>query len=150
MGYMEELRKIVGQRPLILVGSVVLIINEHDQVLLQQRTNPYGVWGLPGGLMELGESTEETAKREVFEETGLHVNDLSLINIYSGKEYFVQLNNGDQFYSVSAAYWTKTFTGTITVNKNEALNLQFFSFDHLPDRLVKSHFKMINDYMLKH
>lgn len=52
MGYVEELRKIVGHRPLILVGAVVLVINEHGYVLLQQRTEPYGKWGLPGGLME--------------------------------------------------------------------------------------------------
>ena len=55
VGYVEELRKIVGHRPLILVGAVVLIINENGYVLLQ-RTEPYGKWGLPGGLMELSES----------------------------------------------------------------------------------------------
>ena len=42
MGYVEELRKIVGHRPLILVGAVVLIINEHGYVLLQQSTVAYG------------------------------------------------------------------------------------------------------------
>ena len=67
MGYVEELRKIVGHRPLILVGAVVLVINENRYVLLQQRTEPYGKWGLPGGLMELSESPEETAFREVYE-----------------------------------------------------------------------------------
>ncbi len=71
MGYVEELRKIVGHRPLILVGAVVLVINENGYVLLQQRTEPYGKWGLPGGLMELSESPEETAYREVYEETGI-------------------------------------------------------------------------------
>ena len=45
MGYVEELRKIVGHRPLILVGAVVLVINENRYVLLQQRTEPYGKWG---------------------------------------------------------------------------------------------------------
>lgn len=45
MGYVEELRKVVGHRPLILVGAVVLVINENGYVLLQQRTEPYGKWG---------------------------------------------------------------------------------------------------------
>ena len=35
MGYVEELRKIVGHRPLILVGAVVLVINENGYVLLR-------------------------------------------------------------------------------------------------------------------
>lgn len=49
VGYVEELRKIVGHRPLILVGAVVLIINENGYVLLQQRTEPYGKWGYLAG-----------------------------------------------------------------------------------------------------
>src|SRR5699024_2262717 len=79
MGYIEDLRKIVGHRPLILVGSVVIIIDEQGKLLLQQRTFPNGVWGIPGGLMELGESTEDVARREIFEETGLHIGQLHLI-----------------------------------------------------------------------
>ena len=53
MGYVEELRKIVGHRPLILVGAVVLVINEHGYVLLQQRTEPYGKWGCQAGSWSL-------------------------------------------------------------------------------------------------
>ena len=73
MGYIEELRAIVEHRPLILVGSVVIITDSAGRMLLQQRRYPYGVWGLPGGLMELGESVEDTTRREVHEETGLRI-----------------------------------------------------------------------------
>lgn len=54
MEYVKELRAIVGHRPLILPVSVVLIVNENNELLLQHRYD--GGWGLPGGLMELGES----------------------------------------------------------------------------------------------
>jgi 8-oxo-dGTP pyrophosphatase MutT (NUDIX family) len=146
MGYVEELRKIVGHRPLILVGSVVLVLDEQERVLLQQRKEPHGKWGLLGGLMELGESPEETAKREVLEESGLQVKNLSLINVYSGKNYFVKLANGDEFQTVTMAYYTKDYEGILTVNKNEALDLQFFSVNELPDYIVGSHKKMIEEY----
>ncbi|WP_347342956.1 NUDIX domain-containing protein [Lysinibacillus pakistanensis] len=63
------LRQYVGHQPIILPGSAVIILNNANEVLLQKRYE--GGWGLPGGLMELGESLEDTAKREVFEETGL-------------------------------------------------------------------------------
>ena len=54
-------------------------------MLLQKRYD--GGWGLPGGLMELGESLEDTAKREVLEKTGLVIEDLKLLEIFSGPEY---------------------------------------------------------------
>jgi 8-oxo-dGTP pyrophosphatase MutT (NUDIX family) len=61
--YYKELRKFVGHRPLILPGSVVIIVNEKGELLLQERDKYF--WVLPGGLMNLGESLVETAKREV-------------------------------------------------------------------------------------
>ncbi len=145
MGYIEELRQKVGKMPLILVGAVV-IIDDNNKVLLQERTHPHKVWGLPGGLMELAESTMETAKREVFEETGLSVEELKLLNIYSGQEFYTVAANGDPFYSVTAAYYTKHYSGQIEVNKDEAFTLAFFSKDDLPEKMVGSHRKFLQDY----
>ncbi|WP_407652092.1 hypothetical protein [Aquibacillus koreensis] len=50
MDYVKDLRNLVGNRPLILTGSVVLLLNEINELLLQHRTD--GGWGLPGGLMK--------------------------------------------------------------------------------------------------
>ena len=79
MEYFKYLRQYVGHKPIILPGSVVIILNGQNEILLQKRNDGY--WGLPGGLMDLGESFEEVAKREVFEETGLVVEDLELLKV---------------------------------------------------------------------
>ena len=86
MGYIEDLRKLVGHRRVILCGSSVVIRNEKGELLLQQRRHPSGRWAFPGGLMELGESTEDTARREVREETALELGKLRLIGVYSGPD----------------------------------------------------------------
>lgn len=150
MGYIEDLRKIVGHRPLILVGAVTVIIDESGRILLEQRRFPKETWGLPGGLMELGESTEEVAKREVFEETGLTVKDLKLINVYSGANHFVKAENGDEFYVVTVAYFTESFEGKVHVDKKESISFEFFEPEKLPAKMVKSHKVIIDEYLLKH
>ena len=60
MSYVQELRSLVGHRPLIIPGAVVLIIDQQNRLLLQHRQDNQQ-WGLIGGGMEIGESLEETA-----------------------------------------------------------------------------------------
>ncbi|MDA2311228.1 MULTISPECIES: NUDIX hydrolase [Bacillus cereus group] len=134
MGYIEELRKVVGSRPLNLAGVAVAVFNEQGQILLQQRRN--GIWGVPGGFVELGESTEEAGRREVFEETGIEIETLQLISVFSGKEFFVKLPNGDEFYPITIAYLCKDIKGgLLKADGIESLSVQFFDFDKLPENI---------------
>lgn len=150
MGYIEELRAVVGHRPLILVGAVVVIVDKDGRLLLEERKFPKNLWGLPGGLMELGESTEATAKREVLEETGLTVKTLHLINVYSGPEHFVIAENGDEFYVVTAAYYSKDYHGKLVVDEKESLSFKFFCPNDLPEKMVGSHRTVIEEFLEKH
>jgi 8-oxo-dGTP pyrophosphatase MutT (NUDIX family) len=145
LGYIRELRKLVGHRPLILPGAVVLIFNDVGQLLLQHRSD--GGWGLPGGLMELGESLEETARREVKEETGLDIGELKLEGVFSGGEYYLKVANGDELYSVTTVYSTKDYKGELVSDELESIDLQFFSLHQLPDSLQKSYLDFIQHYI---
>jgi 8-oxo-dGTP pyrophosphatase MutT (NUDIX family) len=148
MNYVEELREIVGHRPLILAGSVTVVMDDYNRILLQKRkSTSYGMWGLPGGLMELGESTEETARREVYEETGLIIGKLNLIDVFSGADNFLKVPNGDECYFVTVAYYTREVKGEIKIDERESLDLSFVSIADLPDNIVKSHKKIIERFI---
>lgn len=85
MSYVHSLRALVGHRPLIIAGAAVLIFDKHNRLLLQHRKDNQQ-WGLIGGSMEIGESLEDTARREVYEETGLELLELEWFELFSGKE----------------------------------------------------------------
>ncbi|WP_414835441.1 NUDIX hydrolase [Bacillus sp. Ba 3] len=127
MGYIEELREVIGSRPPNLAGVAVAVFNE-------QRRN--GVWGVPGGFVELGESTEEAGRREVLEETGIEIGSLQLISVFSGKDFFVKLSNGDEFYPITIAYLCKDIIGgTLKADGFESLHVQFFDLNALPEEI---------------
>lgn len=105
--------------------------------------------GTAGGLMELGESTEDVARREVLEETGLIVGELSLINVYSGKEQFIVAANGDQFYVVTTAYSTTDVKGELVVDEEESIQCSYFHRNELPEYIVKSHRKILDEFFEK-
>ena len=69
MGYIETLRGMIGNAPVILVRPSILILNKAGEILLVRHNDD--TWGVPGGFMELGESVEEAAVREVQEELGI-------------------------------------------------------------------------------
>jgi 8-oxo-dGTP pyrophosphatase MutT (NUDIX family) len=130
MGYVEEIRHVIGTRPLLLPGAIVLVVDAMQGILLQQRLD--GSWGLPGGVMELGESCEETARREIFEEAGLTLGALELVGVISGEDQHIFCSNGDEVYSVTVAYATREFTGELVVDFTESLAMRFFAPDELP------------------
>lgn len=147
MGYIEELRALVGHRRLILCGSSVVIRNDKGELLLQERRHPAGRWAFPGGLMELGESTEDTARREVREETALELGTLRLIGVYSGPDALCYATNGDEWYVVNVAYACDEPMGEARVNDGESVSLAWFRPEEIPAGLVRSHKLILADYL---
>ncbi|MFP7478054.1 NUDIX hydrolase [Terribacillus saccharophilus] len=145
MDYITYLRNMVGQEKVIMVVAGAFVLNDANELLLQKRKDN-GEWGLPGGFMEMGESTEETAQREVFEETGLQLGELRLFRVYSGPEYDKTFANGDQVALVQVLYSCKGFTGVVIRSNNESADNRFFSMNALPHELFQEHVSLIRDF----
>jgi 8-oxo-dGTP pyrophosphatase MutT (NUDIX family) len=134
MSYIREMRSLIGHQPLVVAGAVVLIIDIQNRLLLQHRIDNHQ-WGLIGGSMEIGESLEETARREVFEETGLKLDKLDWFDLFSGQELIYKYPNQDIVANVVAVYITRQFNGKLKADKYESDELCFFDLKSLPKDL---------------
>ncbi|MBR2763713.1 MAG: NUDIX domain-containing protein [Lactococcus sp.] len=140
--YVETIRRKIGHDLLVLVGANVIIYNTHHEYLLQQRAN--GNWGLMGGLMEVGESLEETAIREVYEESGLTIESLMQLQTFSGPTFRFKLKNEDEIYVVTTLFLAHQVSGEMAYDGNdETLNLKYFSYQDLPETLEDEYRKYI-------
>lgn len=131
MGYIMNLRKYVGHETLIGLGATTLVFNKNNELLLNLRTDT-NTWGIPGGSMELHETLEETAIRELKEEAGIEASSLELVSVLSGNEYYFEYPNGDKMCTVIVLYKVLNYDGEIRVSDNESKELRFFSLDNLP------------------
>ncbi|MFP7479971.1 NUDIX hydrolase [Terribacillus saccharophilus] len=127
-----DLRETVGSRPLVMAGAGVIVRNEDGKLLLQLRADTKD-WGLPGGAMELRESLEDTARRELLEETGLHAERFSFQRMCSGPEFYAKYPNGDEVYNVISVYEAFDITGEFAMLDGESLDLRYFPLDDLPE-----------------
>ena len=134
MGYIMELRKLVGSRPLIMAGSCVLVFNDSNDLLLQQRSDTLD-WGTIGGSIEPGESFEEAAERELFEEAGIKAATYEFVKLLSGKDMYFQYPHGDEVYNVMAIFEARGITGEPRINDDEGLELKYFSLEERIEHL---------------
>ena len=132
MAYIMNLRKYVGHEPLIGLGATTLVFNEKNEILLNLRTDTNN-WGIPGGSMELYETIEKTAIRELKEEAGISAEELELVTVLSGKDYYFEYPNGDKLCTVIVLFKVKNYSGTVKVSDRESKELKFFALDKLPN-----------------
>jgi len=124
--------------PLLAVDAVILL---GDGIVLIRRENPpfEGSYALPGGFVEVGETVEEAVRREAREETGLEIDLLGLVGVYS------EPDRDPRGHVVSVSFLAKGF-GEIRAG-SDARSAAAFSLDELPP-LAFDHRKIIGDAIL--
>ena len=124
MGYILDLRKLVGHRPLIQVGAGIIVEDPQGRVLLQLRSDNH-CWGYCGGSIELDQRVEEAAKRELFEESGIRDADVYPVCDYWGFNPF-RCSNGMVFLAVVHSI------GELPESEMQEIGV----FDELPENLT--------------
>jgi 8-oxo-dGTP pyrophosphatase MutT (NUDIX family) len=144
MEYILELRKLVGHRPLLMVGTATLIVDAANRLLMMKRSDN-GSWGLPGGGVELGEELKTAAARELREEAGLEADQLDLFGIFSGPEFFYRYPNGDEVYGLMIVYLVQAWHGDVCLN-DEHTEWGWFVAADIPANLNPLIVPIINKY----
>lgn len=145
MSYIQHMRNLIGTERLFTVGCGIIVEDDQGQILLQHRSDE-DIWGIPGGIMEIGESFSDAAEREVFEETGLIIHHPELFGLYSGENCYVTYPNGDQMYSVQVIFYSKQYEGVPSQHDGESKDHQFFDYDSLPNNLNSRQKPFIMDW----
>jgi len=136
MTYVAELREAVGDRPILLPSTALIALDPEGRILLQRRTDD-GTWGLPGGLMEIGEAPEEAVIRETKEEMGLDIGEVELFDVFGGSELYHDYPGQGRVYGVSVAYIARGITGEPQVDGDEVAEARFFAVDDVPSNIER-------------
>ncbi|MBQ7942567.1 MAG: NUDIX hydrolase [Lachnospiraceae bacterium] len=144
--YIKEMRKTVGHAPLMTTACGVIIENDKGEILLQKRRDN-GCWGILGGAMEIGEKFLNVARREIYEEAGIEIEDMELFGIYSGEDRIIKYPNGDICCVTSIVFKTKEYKGEIRDNTDEALEHRFFNKMNIPDELNEFDKRYVSDWL---
>jgi ADP-ribose pyrophosphatase YjhB (NUDIX family) len=122
----------LGKEGQIRIGcSAVIFDNTLEKVLLTQRTDN-GLWCLPSGAMESGESAAEACEREVFEETSLRVKAKRLIGVYSNPDQLVIYPDGNKVFIVALSFEAEIIEGELSLS-DETTDVNYFSLIEMQD-----------------
>ena len=123
------------EKDIIRYGVGVWLFNQSGQVLMGLRLSKHGfnTWSAPGGKPEQGETFEDTAVREVFEETGIKINKTDLKHIATTDDRFPESHFQTEHFRVNNVKATP-----VVIEKDKCAKWQWFDLNNLPNNLFLS------------
>jgi len=120
------------------VSIDAVIIKDNQVLLIQRGVEPdKGYWGTPGGYVGWDESTQDSVKREVKEETNLDVLETKLVGVYSSPTRHPK--------QVINLVYLVTVSDNKAKQGDDALDIKWFSLNELPDQMALDHKQNIED-----
>ena len=127
-------------RPAVTADYIVITREAEPKVLLIQRGNPpfKGAWAFPGGFIDMDETTEQCAIRELEEETGLRLSDVHQIGAYS------KVDRDPRGRTITVAYLAVIDEPIDVTGQDDAAKAEWWSLSDLP-HLAFDHYDIIQD-----
>jgi ADP-ribose pyrophosphatase YjhB (NUDIX family) len=136
-------------RPNSVVPSTTsVVLDDRGRIALVHRKDN-GLWALPGGGMEPGESIEDCAVREVEEETGLHVEITGLVGVYTNPRHVMKYDDGEVRQQFSLCYTTRLLGGELAFD-SESTDIAWVEPDSIARLAMHPSMKLRIDHYLEH
>ena len=139
---LEPLKKTVFSHVTPFVVGNAGVIDSDNRMLLMRRSDN-GLWTMPGGAMEVGESPAEGVVREVLEETGVHCKPVALVGIYDSNVW--DENRIQQMYKFTFLCEPTGQSDVIASHAHETLDTGWFKQDELPSNFYEGHLQRLTD-----
>ncbi|GAA1506394.1 NUDIX domain-containing protein [Streptomyces synnematoformans] len=108
-----------------------MVTDDEGRILLQRRRDN-GLWALPGGGMDLGDTLPGCAVREVKEETGLDVEVTGVVGTYTDPRHVVAYSDGEVRRQFNVCFTARVVGGTLAISE-ESTELRYVAPADLPD-----------------
>lgn len=123
-----------------LTSDIIIEFPDGSIVLGKRMNEPYkGMWGLPGGKMDEGETIEATAIREAKEETNLDIEITGIVGVYS------QLGRDPRGRYISVVYTARVIGGELKAGSDATEIMQ--TTDYMDRQLAFDHNEILKDYL---
>ena len=133
----------------VKAGVAGIIFDKSQRVLLMKRVDN-GLWGIPSGHVEPGETVEEAIIREISEETGLKVKVNQLIGVYSDPVSQVfSYPSGKVSHFITTCFECEVVGGNLIKKGEETLDVDYFDFNYLPENILPMHPMWLKDALKK-
>ena len=118
----------IGKQGMLRLGCSALLFNKTRKKILLTRRADNGMWCLPGGMINPGETVAEGCEREVFEETGLSVSVKRLSGVYSNPNRLTIYPDGNKAAVFVLVFEVEKVGGQLSVS-NETTDAKYFPVD---------------------
>jgi 8-oxo-dGTP pyrophosphatase MutT (NUDIX family) len=115
-----------------IVPAVSAVVRDNEGLIVLQRRSDNGLWALPGGAIEPGESVTNALAREVREETGYEIKIDRLVGIYSDPLYVIEYSDGEVRQEFSVCFAAKIVGGEKRVS-DESFEVAHFAAQKLSE-----------------
>jgi 8-oxo-dGTP pyrophosphatase MutT (NUDIX family) len=147
--YLKRLREKVGHDLLVVPSVTAAVFDEAGRVLMVKHSDRR-LWVLPGGSIDPGETPADAVVRETWEETNLRAEITALIGVFSGPEFLVKYENGDEVIYVMSVFECRVVGGKPKPDGEETLEVRYFTQDETINLPVPAWARIVLPSVFKH